>query len=194
MKPRLKKKKITHYIHCSKSAEISMNQYFSYDLHCILPTEKIHLDKNPRAFSLKKKHNLHVTSIYSTRQNEHHLHYERRMPTRTITYNLFIKCYFMHFLSLTPSVQTNSTLPDRSIIIIKYIHDDIFHWHLYPRFHFFIKIGIQQIRILLKISHLSFKSKKKLVKLVIDIGREFQILGSWQNIVNFFKISTKVCG
>ena len=90
----------------------------------------------------KKKHNVHVTSIHSTRQNEHHLHYERRMPTRTITYYLFIKCYLMHFLLLTPSVQTNSTLPDRSIIIIKYIHDDIFHWHLYPRFHFFIKIGI----------------------------------------------------
>ena len=169
-----------------------MNQYFSHDLHCVLPTEKIHLDINPRAFSLKK-HNVHVTSIHSTGQNEHHLLFERRMPTRTITYYLFIKCYLMHFLSLTPFVQTNSTLPDRSIIIIKYIHDDIFHWHLYPCFHFIIKIGIQWIHILQKVSHLFLKSKKASQ----TSDRYWERIPNFRTLVEyckFFQISSKVCG
>ena len=54
--------------------------------------------------------------MHSTSQNGHHLHYQRKRPIRSIRYYLFIKCYLMHSLS-TPFFQTNSTLPDRSIII-----------------------------------------------------------------------------
>ena len=93
-----------------------LNEFsISHDLHYVLPTEKIHLDIKSKAFSLKK-YKVHVSSMHSTGQNEHHLHYERRKPIRSIRYYLFIKCYLMHSLS-TPFVQTNSTLPDRSIII-----------------------------------------------------------------------------
>ena len=88
-------------------------QRIKYDLHCVIPTKKIYLDLKFRAFSLRNTMYMYLACIVLVRMG---IICITKRPIRSIRYYLFIKCYLMHSLS-TPFVQTNSALPDRSIII-----------------------------------------------------------------------------